>query len=205
MKSFLRDLFREPASIRMETARLLIRPPLLGDECIMHPGNKVAYDVLMSMLPWALPSPTDDELKTYIERIASIWSDQKEHELYWPLLIFHKKTNALMGRSGFHHNHWDIPAFETGSWLHVQYQRQGFMAEAMHAITTYALCEMRAKRLEMRCDVSNLRGRRIPERLGLKLERLIKNDGVDPDTHEIKNTLVYVISNVNTLCPVHTN
>ena len=66
-------------------------------------------------------------------------------------------------------------------------QGQGYMTEAVRAISELALGEWRAKRLCICCDSSNTASQRVAERAGYTLEGRLRlhrrrNDGVIVDT-----------------------
>jgi len=91
---------------------------------------------------------------------------------------------------------WDIPSFETGYWLHVDHQNQGYMTEALNAVIRYAFIQFKANRLEILCDVNNLRSYTLAERLGFKLEGILKNHRINPSTKQLSDTKVYARTNV---------
>ena len=133
------------------------------------------------------------------------WIIKKNEEPYLPLSIFRLDTMEYIGGTGFHHMNWEIPAFETGYWLNVQHQNQGFMTEAVHAIARYAFIELHAKRLEIRCDITNVRSKKIPERLGFHLEATLKNNRINPHTQALSDTLVYALYDLDSLPSLSTH
>ena len=65
------------------------------------------------------------------------------------------------------------------------------MTEAVNALTRYAFLELHAKRIEITCDVLNLRSKKVPERLGYTLEATLKNHRRNPADNSISGTLIY--------------
>ncbi|MFC6617117.1 GNAT family N-acetyltransferase [Deinococcus radiophilus] len=47
------------------------------------------------------------------------------------------------------------------------------------------------RRLEIRCDPRNVRSRRIPERLGYRLDAHLVHDARSADGRELRDTLIY--------------
>ena len=186
----------------IQTERLLIRPPQLGDGSIINTAIVESYDVLKVMMPWAQTVPSVDESEEYVRQAAANWILKKEEEPYLPLWIFRRDTMAFIGGTGFHHINWDIPSLETGYWLHAHQLNQGFMTEAIHAITRYAFLELNVKRLEIRCDITNTSSKKIPERLGFHLEATLKNNRINPQTKAVSDTLVYALYDLNSLPPL---
>lgn len=73
------------------------------------------------------------------------------------------------------------------------------MTEAINAITYYAFIELKVKRLEIRCDITNDDSRRIAERLGYLLESKLKGNRLNVTTGQISDTLIYVRHNATAL------
>lgn len=66
------------------------------------------------------------------------------------------------------------------------------MTEAINALTHYAFIELHVRRIEIRCDILNVRSKKIPERLGYHLEATLKNHRLNKSTNSISDTLIYV-------------
>jgi ribosomal-protein-serine acetyltransferase len=107
------------------------------------------------------------------------------------LLIFLKDTNQFVGSSGLHNPNWDVPKFEIGYWIATRYSGSGYMTEAVQGITNYAFSELKARRLEIRCDTQNLKSKAIPERLGYSLEGTLRNDDVSVGGSSLRDTCIY--------------
>jgi ribosomal-protein-serine acetyltransferase len=181
------------------TKRLLIRLPQIGDGAIINPAVVESIDILKLYMPWAQTLPSVDDSEEFIRTAAANWILKKNEEPYLPLLIFEKNTMKFIGTTGWHHYNWDIPAFETGYWLHSAYQQQGFMTEAIHALTRFTFEVLRANRLEIRCDSNNIRSKKLAERLGFQLEGTLHNHRLDPHTKALSDTLIYARTTLNNL------
>ena len=183
----------------IQTERLLIRPPQLGDGSIINAAVVESFDVLKLMMPWAQTIPSVDESEEFVRQAAANWILKENEEPYLTLWIFRRDTMQFIGGTGLHHMHWDIPAFESGYWLHAKHHNHGFATEAINALTQYVFRELQAKRLEIRCDVTNVRSKKIPERLGFELEATLKNNRLNPHTKKTSDTLVYTRFNADNL------
>lgn len=183
----------------IQTERLLIRPPQLGDGSIINAAVVESYDVLKLIMPWAQTLPDIEDSEEFVRLAAANWILKNNAEPYLPLSIFRLNTMEYIGGTGFHHINWDVPAFETGYWLNVRHQNQGFMTEAVNAIARYAFLELHAKRLEIRCDITNIRSKKIPERLGFHLEATLKKNRINQQTQAPSDTLIYALYDLNTL------
>ena len=66
------------------------------------------------------------------------------------------------------------------------------ITEAINAMTQYAFNVLQVKRLAITCDADNECSKKIPERLGYRLESIMKSNRVKPVSGEVTDTLVYV-------------
>ena len=183
----------------IQTERLLLRPPELGDGSIINRAVVESIDVLKLTVPWAQTKPCLDESEEFVRQAAANWILKENEEPYLNLFIFQRDTMQFIGCTGLHHMSWEIPAFETGYWLHAKQQNQGFMTEAINALTQYVFKNLQAKRFEIHCDINNIRSKKIPERLGFELEATLKNNRLDPQTKKPSDTLVYARFNAENL------
>jgi ribosomal-protein-serine acetyltransferase len=67
----------------------------------------------------------------------------------------------------------------------------GYMTEAVQGISDYAFNELKARRIEIRCDTLNLKSRAIPERLCYTLEGTLRNEDISADGTRLKDTFIY--------------
>ncbi|MNI91389.1 putative ribosomal N-acetyltransferase YdaF [compost metagenome] len=95
-----------------------------------------------------------------------------------------------MGSSGLHRIDWQTRKFEIGYWVRTSCSRQGYISEAVAAIADYAIRELGANRIEIRCDSRNTQSARVAERLGFTLEGIIRNDKRDV-AGTLRDTLLF--------------
>ncbi|MGM0903689.1 MAG: GNAT family N-acetyltransferase [Bacillota bacterium] len=169
------------------TERLVIRMPKPGD------GQAVFEAINASILelkPW-MPFAQNDQSAQDVElniREAYIKFLKRED---LRLLVFLKETGELVASTGLHRIDWSVPKFEIGYWIDSRFGGKGYMTEAVSGITDFAFRELKARRVEIRCDVKNQKSRAIPERLGYSLEGILKNDDWSVDKSELRDTCVY--------------
>ena len=96
-----------------------------------------------------------------------------------------------MGSSGLHNIDWAVPRFEIGYWIRTSLSGQGYITEAVNAITDFAFDVLGAQRLEIRCDARNERSAAVARRAGYTLEVRMRCQarGVDGS---LRDTLVFV-------------
>ncbi|MBB6097203.1 ribosomal-protein-serine acetyltransferase [Deinobacterium chartae] len=63
---------------------------------------------------------------------------------------------------------------EVGYWLTEPFQGRGIATRAAAAVTDHAFGGLGLHRVEMRCAVDNVRSRAVPERLGFRLEGILR-------------------------------
>jgi RimJ/RimL family protein N-acetyltransferase len=169
------------------TERLLIRMPKLGD-------GKVVYEAITAseaeLKPWLLfMQKEQSELNTEANiREAHVKFLTREN---LRLLIFLKDTGQFVGSSSLHHPNWDVPKFEIGYWIDTRYRGNGYMTEAIQGITSYAFNELKARRVEIRCDSLNIKSRAIPERIGFNMEGILRNEDISVDGNGLRDTCIY--------------
>lgn len=169
-----------------ESERLLIRPPHWGDGLAVNEAVKESIEQLRPWMPWANKVPTVEESEASIRRSRLEFLERTDLRL----LIFLKETGELIGSSGLHRIDWQSRKFEIGYWVRTSCSKQGYITEAVNAITKYAIQELQANRIEIRCDSRNVQSARIAERSGFTLEGTLRNDKYDV-TGTLRHTMIF--------------
>ncbi len=170
-----------------ETERLLIRLPKPGDGKAVNEAIKESINELKAWMPFAHKEPTEEETEINIRN--SYIKFLKREDLR--LLAFLKETGEFVCSSGLHRIDWEVPKFEIGYWVDTRHRGKGYTTEVVEGITKFAFKELKARRLEIRCDSKNLKSRAIPERLGYILEGILRNDELSLDGKELTDTCVF--------------
>lgn len=169
------------------TERLTIRMPRPGDGKAVFEAVQASIAELRPWLPFAHSEQTEARIEANIREAHAKFLRREDMRL----LLFHKDTGQLIGSSGLHNPDWRIPKFEIGYWLHTRHRGNGYMTEAVSGIADFAFEQLKARRIEIRCDVLNERSRAIPERLGFTLEGTFKHEDLSADGLELRDTAVY--------------
>ncbi|MEH7327001.1 GNAT family N-acetyltransferase [Priestia megaterium] len=169
------------------TERLFIRLPLPGDGKVVSQAINESIEELKPWMPFAKNKQTVEEAEISIRKSHTEFLQREDLRL----LIFLKETGEFVGSSGLHRMNWNVPKFEIGYWINSRFSKKGYMTEAVEGIMNFALKELGAKRLEIRCDSSNIKSRAIPERLRFRLEGILENDGVSADGLDLRDTCIY--------------
>lgn len=181
----------------IETPRLILRPPHIGEGHILNEAICESFEILHKSMLWAKEKPSLDESEEVVRKAVANWILKKNEDPHLILFILDKNTNEFIGASGFHSLDWDVPCVDTGYWIRKKCSGKGFMTEAVNAVTQYAFKVLGVKRIGITCDVDNERSKKIPERLGYRLESLIKANRLKPISGEISDTLVYARNDLN--------
>lgn len=181
------------------TENLIIRPPETGDGKLLFKAVEESYTATENPMPWTKTIKKLDDSEEFVRECEANWILKKDIEPYLPLFIFKKGTMLLLGIVGFHHINWHIPSLEIGYWLRSSERKKGIMIEAVNALTIYAFKEIHVKRIEIRCDILNIKSKAIPEKLGYQLEATLKNHRISSYTNKLSDTLIYSRTDIKDL------
>ncbi|MES2744683.1 MAG: GNAT family N-acetyltransferase [Bdellovibrionota bacterium] len=167
--------------------RLRLEPPRIGDGKWINEAVLSNIENISQWMPWAKPVP---DVETSEEFVRSAVTDFAARTTL-VMLIWNRHTGQLLGSSGFHEINWDVPSFETGYWLRGDALGQGYVVEAVNALTRYAFQVLGAKRLAIHCDRDNFKSRAVPETLGFNLDGVLRNHLLKVDRKELRDTFIY--------------
>ncbi|WP_209972596.1 GNAT family N-acetyltransferase [Paenibacillus eucommiae] len=177
-------LFSIPESF--ESNRVLIRAPLEEDGLKVNEAIKESIEELRPWMPWAQHISTVDESEINIRRARLAFLERTDLRL----LLFLKETGKFIGSSGLHRLDWQARKFEIGYWMRTSFTGQGYMTESVKAITHYAIHELKANRIEIRCDSRNTPSARVAERSGFTLEGVLRKEKCAEDG-SLRDTMIF--------------
>lgn len=177
------------------TNRLSIRPPEPGDGKHINEAVLESFTTLNEWMPWAAKRPTLEESEINAREAHIEWLLRKEIRLQ----LWERSSGKLIGCSGLHAIDWDIRRFSTGYWVRQSHVGQGFISEAVAAVALFVFKELKGVRLELTCDVENVRSRKVAERTGFVLEGIRKQDSRKPNTQGLRDTMVFARLNADGL------
>lgn len=173
----------------IETERLIIRPPKLGDALPLNKAINESLEELQRWMPWAL----DPSLKTteaFIARGIEYWQESKPKEL--PMIVELKNSGAVISASGFYEkSDFDIPMFETGYWIDKKYAGNGYITEAVIAVSRLAFEYFRAVRVQICAQKENIKSIAVAKRAGFIKEATLKNYRLDCVSHKPCDEIIY--------------
>jgi RimJ/RimL family protein N-acetyltransferase len=169
-----------------ESDRLIIRAPLWEDGKMVNEAINESINELQPWMPWAQQIPTLEESEKISRQGRVHFLERSDLRLY----LIHKTTGQFIGSSGLHRIDWQVRKFEIGYWISTPFSGQGYITEAVEGITNFAIHELQANRIEIRCDSRNVRSARVAERLGFTKEGILRSDKCDVDSL-LRNTVVF--------------
>ncbi|PFV56899.1 GNAT family N-acetyltransferase [Bacillus cereus] len=82
----------------------------------------------------------------------------------------------LVGMVGIHPVSWGKKAASLGYYLAEDAGGKGIMTRSVKAVLHYAFENLKLNKMEIRCGVENVKSRAIPERLGFKLDGVLRDE-----------------------------
>ncbi|MCM2989907.1 GNAT family N-acetyltransferase [Bacillus safensis] len=176
--------------LQLETERLILRAPYqTGDGKIVNQAIRDSFSELKAWLPFAQKLPTVEE--TEINLINAHINFLKRESFRF--LIFDKNSNHFIGVTSLQRIDWTIPKCEIGYWVNTKFSGNGYMTEAVKKLTNFGLKDIKFRRIEIRCESTNLKSRAIPEKLGFVFEGTLRNDDLSADGSKLTDTCFYSI------------
>ncbi|WP_082234906.1 GNAT family N-acetyltransferase [Halobacillus massiliensis] len=172
---------------QFETERLLIRKPNPGDGLSVYESIQASRNELKQWLPFAQKDQTKEDTESNIRESHAAFI--KRDDLRF--LAFLKDSGQFVCSSGLHRLNWQVRKFEIGYWADTRFSGKGYVTETVAGITDFAFKELKARRLEIRCDSKNRKSRTVPERLGFHLEGILQNEDLSVDETELRDTCIY--------------
>jgi ribosomal-protein-serine acetyltransferase len=158
------------------TPRLILRPPKIGEGAELNTATIESIAELRPWMPWAQTLPSNEQSEEYVRECCVNWILKTNSFIGLPMFIIDKKTKMIAGLVAYHNMVWDVPVLEIGYWMRTQFGNRGYMTEAVNALTRYSVLQLNAKRIEIRCEPTNIRSRKVPERLGYHLEAMLRTN-----------------------------
>lgn len=173
---------------RVETERLVLRPPRKGDGAEVCCAIQETLSSLQSWLPWAKSPPTLESSEKFACEAEENWANRKEFIFQLRL----KGSEELVAYVGLHPRNGEVPSFEIGYWCRLSGQGKGYVSEGVRAVTRFAFEVMGADRVEIRCDTRNEASRRVAERCQFTHEAILRRDCRDSE-EELRDTHVFAL------------
>jgi len=172
------------------TPRLILRSARASDAPAVNAAVIESLDALRPFMPWAQSAPTLVQTEGECRRMQAKFLLRED----LPMMMFERladgREGEYIGGTGLHRIDWQVRRFEVGYWCRSRRIGQGYVAEAVEAMTRLAFLDLRARRVEVRMDDGNERSRRVAERCGFVLEGVLRQQSLTP-AGEPRDTRVY--------------
>jgi ribosomal-protein-serine acetyltransferase len=147
---------------------ILLRPYVESDAEKIVAAVKTNYEHLHPFLLWITPDYDLDGAKQFIEDSRKAAEEKKRLGFG----IF--ENEELIGSIGFNKFDWDGKRTEIGYWLAKDVSGKGIITKACKMLINYAFHELEMNRIEIRCATENIKSAAVPQRLGFKLEGVLR-------------------------------
>lgn len=178
---------------RIEATRLVLRCPTSADAAAQNEAVCESLAALRPYMPWAQAAPTLAQSEAECRRMHARFLLREDLVMF----MFERREpgddgseGGFIGGTGLHRIDWAQRNFEIGYWCRSSRQGQGYVAEAVQALTRFAFDRLEARRVEIRMDAGNERSWRVAERAGFRLEGVLRGDSLTP-AGELRDTRVY--------------
>ncbi|MGH0792427.1 GNAT family N-acetyltransferase [Bacillus cereus] len=172
------------------TNRLIIRIPKPGDELVLY--EAICHSI-SELKPW-IKSLQQLPTKETIEALIINYNIQFLRRSTLPYLMFSKITGEFIGFVIFHEINWEILKFEVGYWIHSNFSKKGYMTEGVRRLVKFSFEELKANRVEIRCEAANTQSHIIPEKLHFKLEGILEMNELNANTKELSDTYLFAMT-----------
>ncbi len=153
---------------QIDTDRLRLRCPRESDGPQLYAAISESLPELQPWFAWAVDiqlTPANCRFTAAIARER--FQSGKEMQFY----IFAKGGKKLAGICGLLKPDWAKRTFEICYWLRTCFVGNGYMSEAVSAVTEFAQHKLAAKRVEARCDSANEKAIAVARKAGYILEK----------------------------------
>lgn len=173
---------------KVETERLLLRPPVSGDARKFYKSVTESLPELRQWMSWALEPYDLEKARSFCAAAA----ENAKRGDDFSVLIVTRQRRRIVGCCSLKACDWTVPRFEIGYWLRTGAVGKGYATESVRALTEMAFRLLAAERVEIRVDDRNARSYAIPERLGFEWEATLKAHE-RATNGELSNTRVYAM------------
>jgi ribosomal-protein-serine acetyltransferase len=127
-------------------------------------------------LPWVDVTLVVEDTRRFIEKCKEKFEKKEAADFG---ICYEGKW---IGSMGFHTiNNVDEWA-EIGYWIDKDFEGRGIMTECVEAIIKYGFEDLNLHRIQIKCDSFNIRSKALPEKLGFKLEGVLRESNKSENT-----------------------
>ena len=161
-------MLRDKRKVRIDTERMVLRPPVHAD---FRAWAHLRRDSMTFLSPWE-PTWATDHLtrKAFTNRVY--WAQRSvSNGSALPMFLMDRSTDTLLGAITLDNiRRGPAQAGTLGYWIGESYARSGYMTEAIQAVVHYGFQQLDLSRIEAACLPENAASRGVLERSGFKYE-----------------------------------
>jgi ribosomal-protein-serine acetyltransferase len=161
----------------IDSNRLIIRAPRWGDGKEVNEAVHESLGELEPWLPFARSKPTVEDTEAYVRKARLNFLERTDLVLH----IYNKESKRFIGSSGLHRYDWYARRFEIGYWLRTSEVGNGYMTEAVNSICDFAISQLLANRMEIRCNSRNTSSIRVAQKTGFLFEGTLRKYGAEDE------------------------
>jgi RimJ/RimL family protein N-acetyltransferase len=171
---------------RIETSRLLLRPPVIEDAEVIFARYAQDREVTKYLI-WR-PHQEAAETKAFVEHCIQGWKD--ECSFAW--VVTKKDDNVLLGMLELRIKGKQA---DIGYVLARDCWGQGYASEMAQAVVSWAIAQPEILRVWATCDCDNKASARVLENAGLRFEKVLERYIVHPNiSDDPRDSLLYSFS-----------
>jgi len=183
---------------RLDTPRLVLLAPRAGFGPALNRAVLDAQEHLKPWMPWAHETPSVEQSEAIARRLHGEFVNREHLAYYLHERDADGRPGRLIGGAGLHTLDWTVRRFELGYWIGPGHAGRGLITEVVAALTRLAFQQLRARRVEIRCDASNVASRKVAERCGFLLEGQLRGDALDVKG-QVCDTCIYGMVSIEEL------
>lgn len=157
---------------RIETARLVLRPPDLGDAPALFETYMQDTEVTRYVM-WR-PHTDIEQTVTFLRICLQHWENGQR----FPYVITLKGTGTPIGMVDIHFNG---STAGLGYVIGRPFWGRGYMPEAVRSVVDWALGQPDIFRVAATCDVENIASARVMEKVGMQREGVLRRLTIHPN------------------------
>jgi len=173
---------------RIETERLYLRCYAEGDGRWYYPmslQNRAHLSRYESDNP-VMAIKSEREAEEVVRSFALQWAERRNFFLG----AFDRIRNEFVAQVHVGLVSWELPEFQIGYFVDKAHEGHGYVTEAVRAALYFVFQHLRALRVRLECDDTNVRSMRVAERCGMVREAHLRQNKTSRDG-TLSGTMIY--------------
>ncbi|MFO2992852.1 GNAT family N-acetyltransferase [Legionella pneumophila serogroup 1] len=180
----------------INTPRLKIRPISLSDTELYFASEQASIKELEPHWSWVKEDKSVEDIKLFINEAIESNTRITPPEMYFAVFT---KENKFLGTIWYFEINWFVPSFKIAYWLDTRSAGQGYMAEAVNALSRASFILYGANRVQIKIATYNQKSISLAKRLGFHLEGEMTNYFINFVSNKIYNGYLYACTTIEVL------